>query len=82
VDVPATWWQHFKRTYRGRRWLRWLVRRHPVVYRTHNRTCQLTVNVQRFYTYPHAPILPESYGRPYRVATVNPTLKWGPWNDE
>ncbi len=75
-DRFATWWDHYKATYRGRwwmRWRRWNVRTvkeaHPYTV-TRDIRCKhhVTVDLERYRTYPHATVaLPESFGAPVRA---------------
>lgn len=63
---PATWWEHLKDTYRGRWWMRRLVRRRPPRFEVVKRTAEVTVDLRRFRTYPRADVVPPEpvFGRP------------------
>lgn len=64
---PATWWDHFKETYRDRWWLRRLVRRRPVQVEVEQRAVRVTVDLQRYRVYPRADVSPPAeFGAPVR----------------
>lgn len=54
VNVPASWWQHFKDTYADSWWLRWLVRRRPPIFDAQH--VSMCVSFDRWATYPYARI--------------------------
>lgn len=58
VEVPATWWDHWKDDHAPA----WLIRRHPV----RLRSIPVDVQVQRFLNYPEATITAPDFGRAYR----------------
>lgn len=68
LDVPASWWQHFKQTYKDSRLLRRFVRRYPVKVTT----LKKTVTFQRYFHYPNADVVmpPTPLGRPIVYETV------------
>jgi len=76
-QAPAKWFQHLKQTlYRlGRKsWHRrsWLERHWPVRMKTHAQVVTLSVDLQRYRTYPEANVvLPKGYGRAINVAITN-----------
>lgn len=70
-DVPASPWQAYKNTHADRWWMRRLVRRRPVRMITYTRDVTLTVDLDRYCLYPQAKVLPDTYGRPVRVADVS-----------
>ncbi len=66
----ATWFDHWKATYRGRWWMRW--RRWTVRYNIehHPITVRVAADLTRYWTYPEASITPPEFGEPVRYATV------------
>lgn len=76
----ATWWDHYKATFRGRwrmSWRRWGIRyrwcRYP--YRG-----VAKVAVRTYWTYPQARTpLPEEFGSPVMVAVADPPETWRHW---
>lgn len=67
VEVPATWWQHWKMAHLAAWWLpRWVTRRWPVRTRVVSTTVTLTGSVERAVLFPEASIVPEhpALGRP------------------
>lgn len=58
----ATWWDHWKATYRGRWWMRW--RRWTVRYNIehHPLTARVSVDMSRYWTFPEADVYPDSLG--------------------
>ncbi|GAA3751839.1 hypothetical protein [Micromonospora maritima] len=63
----ATWWDHFKATYRGRwwmRWRRWAVRQ---LVDTHEIEAVAAVDLDRHWTFPRAAIAAPELGDPVRV---------------
>lgn len=78
IETPATWFQHLKQTcYRWRR-LDWLARRWPARLETVEKECTLTVNLERYRTYPEADIVlpPDRYGYPVKVAVARKDWLW------
>lgn len=67
--VPASWWQHFKETYKDSRLFGWFVRKHPVV----KTKLEKTVTFQRYFTYPNADVPKQvtPLGRPIIYETVS-----------
>ena len=61
LEVPATWWDHFKHTYADRWWLRRYVKKHPVKTSRH----RATVKVERMHSYPDCRINMPDMGRPF-----------------
>lgn len=80
-DVPASPWQQFKAVNGHRWWVRWLVKRRPVRLVTHRFTGELSVRLDRYWTYPQARV-PYDHGRPYRVAVLNREIDWAAIDDE
>jgi len=74
LDVPASWWQHFKQDHRDRWFMRRFVRRWPVAYTT----WQTEVRFSRYATYPNADVKmpPSPLGRPVYVESIG----FGDWN--
>jgi hypothetical protein len=60
----ATWWDHWKATYRGRWWMRW--RKWTVRYNIehHPLTAKVVVDMTRYWTFPGADIYPSELGGP------------------
>jgi hypothetical protein len=86
LETPVNWFEHLKLTcYRWRQHrkgrlsdpfcqvLAWLERRWPARLEATSRKCALTVNLERYRTYPKANIVlpPDKWGMPVRVAVVN-----------
>jgi hypothetical protein len=67
----ASWWDHFKATYRRRWWMRW--RRWEVHYFWREETAVATARVVASIgvIFPHARNLPEQLGEPYSVIWVD-----------
>ena len=63
----ATWWDHWKATYRGRWWMRW--RRWSVrqLVDTHEIEAVAAVNLDRHWTFPRAAVAVPELGEPVRV---------------
>lgn len=70
-EVPASWWQHFKDTYRNTWWLRRLVKRRPVVWSSYTKT--VTFNAKRLYPNADVPKQITPLGRPIIYETVTET---------
>ncbi|TDB88314.1 hypothetical protein E1091_15315 [Micromonospora fluostatini] len=68
----TTWWDHFKAAYRGRWWMRW--RYWPVRQTVAEQTVTVTVaiNLERFWTFPRAPVALPDLGAPVRAIVPNP----------
>lgn len=62
----ATWWDHFKATYRGRWWMRWRRWQVRFVAEDVTVTAKVVVDLTRYHTYPQANIVPPEFGRPVR----------------
>ena len=62
----ATWWDHFKATYRGRWWMRW--RRWAVAYNIENHplTARAEIDMTRYWAFPQADIYVSELGDPVR----------------
>jgi hypothetical protein len=74
LDIPASWWQHFKRdSWLGRHRPQWMRKRWPVRFTTMRQTVQF----QRYRNYPDAsiPLPPERFGAPVIYETFTP-LGW------
>jgi hypothetical protein len=63
LDVPATWWQHFKRDHLPVRYLRW----RPVRYTK----MQTTVRCEHFRIFPMADIVPSVLGKPVLFESID-----------
>lgn len=63
----ASWWDHWKATYRGRWWMRW--RRWSVrqLVDTHEIEAVAAVHLDRFWTFPKAAVSVPELGDPVRV---------------
>lgn len=69
---PASWWQAWKDEHRGAWYARWLVRRRPPRWVEEPVEVTLTVDLQRYRTYPEATYqLPPEFGRPVLVHTLS-----------
>lgn len=76
--VPATWWDHFKHDYKDRTWLKHLiVHLKPPLYKVGGVEVGLTVDLERWVSYPEAQKIPETFGRQYHGCNVS--LNW--WED-
>lgn len=77
----ATWWDHFKDTYRSRWWLRALVRRRPVCYVSIPHTRRVTLDVEAYRTFPQDGLRwPEELGPEHRwVQTSTREEGWHSW---
>lgn len=65
--APATWWQHYKKDFCNRWWMRWLVKQRPVVFKAEMQQLTFEVNLERFWKYPEASIprdAAEAFGTP------------------
>lgn len=54
VDLPATWWQHWKMDHDNRWWAGWLVRRWPTRYETYRDERKLTATFTAFTLFPRS----------------------------
>lgn len=71
VDVPTSWWQHFKFQYEQTWWLGWFVRRHPARWLPIPFRFGVSVSLERYRIYPEAKIAYcDELGRPRRHSTV------------
>lgn len=73
----ATWWDHFKATYRGRWWMSW--RKWRINYKIDELTVlgQIEVDLKRYWAYPKAEITPPEFGEPVRWTITNlPQTRW------
>ncbi|MGC4886723.1 hypothetical protein [Micromonospora sp. DT227] len=63
----ATWWDHWKATYRGRWWMRW--RRWSVrqLVDEHELEATAVVDLRRYWTYPRAAVPVPQLGDPVKV---------------
>lgn len=74
LEVPATWWQHFKADHRDRFGFRWLLRWRPIRWDTWTKE----VRFDRYYDYPDAGIaLPEDH---FGKFIVNEQITQTDWN--
>ncbi len=77
-DFPRSSWQHFKLEHSGSWWLGWLVRWRPVQYEAHDKQVTLTVNLERYRTFPQADIsYPSELGPYVNVAYLEKS--WSEW---
>jgi hypothetical protein len=67
----ATWWDHWKATYRGRWWMRW--RRWTVNYNIEARTltARAEADLSRYWAYPQANVTPPEFGAPVRWSVTH-----------
>lgn len=72
----ATWWDHFKATYRTRWWMRW--RRWEVCFNIEHRPIRARVEVDmtKHWTFPEANIVPAELGRPMGYITNTRRRQW------
>jgi hypothetical protein len=74
---PSSPWQHFKQNHAESWWLGWLVRRRPVQLTNHVKTAILTVNLDRYRTFPQANyVFPNTLGPYVNVAMTRDSLEW------
>lgn len=77
-DFPRSSWQHFKLEHSESWWLGWLVRRRPVQCQVHDKQVTLTVNLERYRTFPQANVnYPPELGPYVQVAYLNKS--WSEW---
>lgn len=69
--VPAGWFDTFRDEHLGNPVVAWTVRRWPIRWKTLRKTVELTVDLRRYWTFPHAPVPIEMVGERYRVAKWN-----------
>lgn len=76
-DVPASWWQHWKQSHAAAWYARWLVKRRPVKHHRVVKRVALTVDLERYRTYPEARVsLPaDTWGQVVRVAQWTDTWR-------
>ena len=76
LEVPASWWQHFKQdSWLWRHAPKWMRKRWPISYTEHKRTVQF----QRYLTYPHAEVpLPSD---PFGAPVIYETFSDSGWQD-
>lgn len=73
LEVPASWWQHFKADHRDRFGFRWFVKRFPILLETWNKE----VRFDRYYNYPDARIsLPEDNFGKFIVYETSTQTDW------
>lgn len=67
----ASWWDHWKATYRSRWWMRW--RKWQIAYSIehHPVTARAEINMTRYWAYPEANVPAPEFGDPYRWATTD-----------
>jgi hypothetical protein len=71
LDFPASSWQHFKQEHSESWWLRWLVRRWPVRIQQLEQTVTLTVDLERYRTFPQCNyVFPKDLGPFVNVAVT------------
>ena len=73
----ATWWDHWKATYRGRWWMRW--RRWSVrqLVDEHELEATAVVDLQRYWTYPRAALPVPELGEAVKVMLDGPVNEPG-----
>ena len=77
-NFPRSSWQHFKLEHSESWWLGWLVRRRPVQYAVHDKQVTLTVDLERYRTFPQANIAyPPELGPYVNVAYLEKS--WSEW---
>lgn len=72
----ASWWDHWKATYRGRWWMRW--RTWEVNYKVEERDVVATVrvNMTKYWAFPKANIPAPEFGNPVPVITNRVERQW------
>lgn len=76
----ASWWDHFKDTYRQRWWLRALVRRRPVRYVDIPHSREITLTVESYRTFPEANFhVPDEFGPVVYQQNLRTEEEWHPW---
>ncbi|MFI7608518.1 hypothetical protein ACIBTV_25660 [Micromonospora sp. NPDC049366] len=63
----ATWWDHFKATYRERWWMRWRRWRVAQLVDEHLLEAVAVVDLQRYWAFPRAAVPAPQLGEPVRV---------------
>lgn len=72
LDFPASSWQHFKQEHSESWWLGWLVRRRPIRYQALEQTATLTVDLERYRTFPQCNyVFPKGLGPYVNVAVTH-----------
>ena len=71
IDVPATWWQHFKLSYMNNRFMRRFIRRYPVKLRAWSKT--VFFDAKRLYPNADIPKQVTPLGRPIMFETISET---------
>jgi hypothetical protein len=71
----ASWFDHWKATYRSRWWMRW--RRWEVRFNIEHQPVRARVEVDmtKYWTFPEADIIPSEMGRPMGYITNNPKFQ-------
>lgn len=68
IQVPRTWWDHFKSTYKGKWWMCFRI----VRYKTITREVEFTTVVRPMMAFPHNTIeYPKLLGRPVRIFEID-----------
>lgn len=79
VQVPSSWWQHFKYQYQSKWFMRSLVRRKPVKFNDKTATAVLTARWENLATYPMSnfvtPLDEGTFGRAVIVSTLKQDTK-------
>lgn len=73
VDIPTSWWQHFKEQYSDKWFMRPIVKRRPVRTTIRTSTYTLRATWDNMATYPwsdYVTNLPAKFGEPVRVTTM------------
>lgn len=73
----ATWRDHFKATHAARWWMRWWARRRPARTVEGSRKATVTVDLQRYITYPRASIALPEFGKPVRISISQTWTNFG-----
>jgi len=76
-EFPASTWQMFKMNHAESWWLGWFVREWPVRWNTHKKLATLTVDLERYRTFPQANyVFPNTLGPYVNVAVTRDSLEW------
>jgi hypothetical protein len=76
-EFPASPFQHWKQKHQGAWWLRWFVARRPVRRTRHKKVATLTVDLERYRTFPQCNyVFPKDLGPYVKVAVTRDRLEW------
>lgn len=53
IEMPLTWWDHFKQTYQDRWWLSWFARRYPAATKVHRFAHRVDVSLEQYWKFPY-----------------------------